>query len=181
MSDLSIRWRRGRGNLTIAGIGPKTGSIRTRKFGSALNSSTFPTSNSSSGKGRRAISARGFSVEYYRSAEFSDVNQSSRSKMIEHTTTGIPVMIPAIFLPDGRDGWAMCEHEGHSRKNVQFSPYRSREWIFKRGWYITVYLYVKSWNTCNKNRLTHLTWTREGSDFEAAPRDEKTGILWRWQ
>lgn len=50
--------------LTIAGNGPRTGKILTRKFAMGLSSSTFPFWNSASSSGRSPISARGFSVEY---------------------------------------------------------------------------------------------------------------------
>lgn len=49
---------------TMAGSGPRTGRIRTRKFEIACSSSTLPFSYSSSGKGNRPRSGRGFSVEY---------------------------------------------------------------------------------------------------------------------
>jgi len=47
----------------MAGMGPITGRIRTRKLFIALSSPTLPLTNSSSGRGRRPISGRGFSVE----------------------------------------------------------------------------------------------------------------------
>lgn len=49
----------------MAGRGPRTGRMRTRKLAIALSSSTLPRWNSSSGRGRRPMSVRGFSVEYW--------------------------------------------------------------------------------------------------------------------
>jgi hypothetical protein len=48
----------------MAGNGPSTGKMRTRKFDMACSSSTLPFSYSSSGSGKRPRSGRGFSVEY---------------------------------------------------------------------------------------------------------------------
>jgi hypothetical protein len=72
---------------TIAGIGPKTGKILTRKFDIACNSSTLPFWNSSSGRGRRPRSGRGFSVEYCRD-EKGELDEEGRVKGCDRQRQG---------------------------------------------------------------------------------------------
>ena len=93
MREQGIKKRR-----TIAGRGPRTGKIRTRKLLIACNSSTLPFWNSSSGRGRSPRSERGFSVEYYAIKICQQYIALRDSSMRELTTTGTPCETPSIRL-----------------------------------------------------------------------------------